>query len=289
MPQSRPKDSPEQTAPFRLRGTTVNLVVLQLLDPETGRILPELERLLRQAPAFLHNAPIIIGLDSVRSTNDAIDFSGLIEGLRKLNLFPIGVSGGKPSQQDRAAKAGLPTLPKGAARATELASVAATAPATPPAEETLEPASAEPAAAADRPAPPANAPKPAAPVEAPPAAAAEPAAVPAMLLTTPVRAGQQIYADKGADLIITATVNPGAEVIADGHIHVYGALRGRAIAGAAGYEGARIFALRFDPELVAIAGLYRVREDLDQSLIGERIQLRLEGDHLRFDRLDGRS
>jgi septum site-determining protein MinC len=110
-----------------------------------------------------------------------------------------------------------------------------------------------------------------------------------MLLTSPVRAGQQVYADKGADLIVTATVNPGAEIIADGNIHVYGALRGRAIAGAGGNEGARIFALSFDPELVAIAGLYRVREDLDQTLIGHGVQLRLEGDHLRFDRLGSRS
>ena len=122
------------------------------------------------------------------------------------------------------------------------------------------------------------------------APAAEPATAPrTVVVTRPVRAGKQVYADKGADLIVMATVNPGAEIIADGHIHIYGALRGRAIAGAAGYEDARIFASHFDPELVAIAGLYRVREDLDPALIGESVQLSLDGDFLRVDRLSNRS
>ena len=96
-----------------------------------------------------------------------------------------------------------------------------------------------------------------------------------------MRAGARIYA-QGRDVICTATVNPGAELIADGHIHVYGALRGRAIAGASGFEEARIFVQNFDPELVAIAGLYRVREDVDPGLIGQRVQVSLDGDEMRL-------
>ncbi len=105
-----------------------------------------------------------------------------------------------------------------------------------------------------------------------------------MLVTEPVRSGQRVYA-QGADLIVTATVNPGAEVIADGNVHVYGALRGRAVAGAAEDAEARIFALNFDPELVAIAGLYAVREELGSAPIGRAVQVRLEGEQMRFEPL----
>jgi septum site-determining protein MinC len=100
-------------------------------------------------------------------------------------------------------------------------------------------------------------------------------------VTEPVRSGQRIYA-QGADLIVTATVNAGAEIIADGNIHVYGALRGRAIAGAADDATARIFALNFDPELVAIAGYYAVREGLGDAPIGKPTQARLDGEEMRF-------
>ena len=102
-----------------------------------------------------------------------------------------------------------------------------------------------------------------------------------MLVTQPVRAGNRIYA-QGRDIICTATVNAGAEIIADGHVHVYGALRGRAFAGASGFDDARIFALNFDPELIAIAGLYRVRDDVNPDLIGQRLQVTLHGEEMRF-------
>ncbi|MBX9698849.1 MAG: septum site-determining protein MinC [Acetobacteraceae bacterium] len=104
-----------------------------------------------------------------------------------------------------------------------------------------------------------------------------------MLVTDPVRSGQRIYA-QGSDLIVTATVNAGAEVIADGNIHIYGALRGRAVAGAKDDATARIFALNFDPELVAIAGLYAVREELGAAApVGRAVQVRLEGEQMRLE------
>jgi septum site-determining protein MinC len=103
-----------------------------------------------------------------------------------------------------------------------------------------------------------------------------------MVVDQPVRAGQRIWAE-GADLIITSTVNAGAEVIADGNIHVYGALRGRAIAGGADNMEARVFALNFDPELVSIAGFYAVREGFPAAQIGKAMQVRLVGERMRFD------
>ncbi|WP_083854433.1 septum site-determining protein MinC, partial [Teichococcus cervicalis] len=107
---------------------------------------------------------------------------------------------------------------------------------------------------------------------------------PTMIVDHAVRAGQRIWA-QGADLIVNGTVNPGAEVIADGNLHVYGALRGRAIAGGADNMEARVFALNFDPELVSIAGYYAVREGLTEAPIGKPVQVRLIGENMRFDRL----
>lgn len=100
---------------------------------------------------------------------------------------------------------------------------------------------------------------------------------PAMIIDTPVRAGQRIYA-KGRDLIVTAAVNDGAEVIADGSIHVYAPLRGRALAGASGNDDARIFALCMEAELVSIAGVYRNFENgLPHEFVRAPVEVRLNG------------
>jgi len=96
-----------------------------------------------------------------------------------------------------------------------------------------------------------------------------------LLITEPVRSGTQIYAP-GGDVIVVRSVSAGAEIIADGHIHVYGALRGRAIAGAMGDASARIFVGRLEAELVSIAGRYLVHEDIAPAHIGQRVQVILE-------------
>ncbi|MEO2218580.1 septum site-determining protein MinC [Chromobacterium vaccinii] len=122
-------------------------------------------------------------------------------------------------------------------------------------------------------------------------AAAEPAAKPAvetvaspaaatMIVDRPVRAGQQIYA-KGGDLVVLAMVSAGAEVIADGNIHVYAPLRGRALAGARGNHAARIFARSMEAELVSIAGVYRtIEQALPDSILGKPTQIYLENERL---------
>ncbi|HSX60353.1 MAG TPA: septum site-determining protein MinC, partial [Tahibacter sp.] len=105
-----------------------------------------------------------------------------------------------------------------------------------------------------------------------------------MLQSLPVRSGQQVYA-RGTELVITAVVGHGAEVIADGSIHVYAALRGKAIAGAQGDTAARIFCQDFQAELVSIAGHYRVFEDIPADLRGKPVQVWLEGEKLLLARL----
>lgn len=101
------------------------------------------------------------------------------------------------------------------------------------------------------------------------------------LVTQPVRSGMQIYA-QGGDLIVLAPVSAGAEVIADGHIHVYGALRGRAIAGAMGDTSARIFAHRLEAELLCVAGRYFVSEAIAPEYLKQPAQVALIDDHLRI-------
>ena len=118
----------------------------------------------------------------------------------------------------------------------------------------LAPAPTRLAAARPSPAPPDRVPARAA------ARGAEPRrALGALVIDKPLRSGQQVYA-RGRDLVVLAMVNPGAEVIADGHIHVYAPLRGKAIAGARGNTEARIFTLCLEPELISIAGVYRTSE-----------------------------
>lgn len=101
------------------------------------------------------------------------------------------------------------------------------------------------------------------------------------LVTQQVRSGQQIYA-KGGDLVILNSVSPGAEVLADGNIHIYGALRGRALAGVNGDREARIFCQKIDAELVSIAGHYWVNEDLSSMPDGQTIQIYLDKDRLHM-------
>jgi septum site-determining protein MinC len=93
-----------------------------------------------------------------------------------------------------------------------------------------------------------------------------------VVLHEPVRAGQQIYAENG-DLIALAPISPGAEVLADGHIHIYGNLRGRAHAGAKGDRTARIFCQNLQAQLVSVAGAWVVNDDIDPQLLGQRVQI----------------
>jgi septum site-determining protein MinC len=244
---------------FRLRSGNFNLLVLRLLDPRPEAVLPALGDQFRRAPGFLRFAPIVIGLQELDVPPDQVDFRGLIQGLHGLEIVPIGTVGGSTAMRQAAISAGLPPL-RAAGTTEEEVPLAAPAPAAP------APQAAAPAAVAEA------------------AGAPGGGSRPTMLVTDPVRSGQRIYA-QGADLVVTATVNPGAEVIADGNVHIYGTLRGRAVAGASDNPEARIFALHFDPELVAIAGYYAVREGLGPVPSGRAVQVRLEGEQMRFEPL----
>lgn len=241
--EARPALPPET---FRLRGSNYSLLTLRLLTGDVAAVLPALGDQFRRAPGFLRFAPIAIGLDDLGG--EQVDFPALIAGLRALEILPIGVVGGPQLLRAAAAGAGLPTLRPAGQRETEV--------------EAPSPVAAPPVAILP---------------EARPSPAAK-----TMVVAQNIRAGQRIYAE-GSDLIVVGSVNAGSEVIADGNIHIYGALRGRAVAGASEDGGARIFAQNFDPELVAISGFYAVREGLTPGSIGKGVQVRLDGEQLRFD------
>jgi septum site-determining protein MinC len=247
-------DNATRIEPFRLRGANFNLLVLRLLDHRPEAVVPAIGDQFRRAPGFLRFAPIVLGLSDIQVPPNEVDFPGLIQGLRELEIMPIGTTGGTADLRNAALSYGLPPVRSvGGKETDDIAAPAA-------------PAGDAPQAAA-----------------APPPPAAKPAAARStMVVEQPVRAGQRIWAE-GADLIVTSTVNAGAEVIADGNIHVYGALRGRAIAGGANNMEARVFALNFDPELVSIAGFYAVREGFPAAQIGKAMQVRLVGERMRFD------
>jgi len=102
------------------------------------------------------------------------------------------------------------------------------------------------------------------------------------IINQPIRAGQQVYALQG-DLIVLSTVNAGAEILAQRHIHIYGSLRGRALAGVNGDKQARIFCQNLDAELVSIAGQYRINEDLHEDVRGKSVQIYLDGDKMKIE------
>lgn len=247
-------DTATRIEPFRLRGANFNLLVLRLLDHRPEAVVPAIGDQFRRAPGFLRFAPIVLGLSDIQVPPNEVDFPGLIQGLRELEIMPIGTTGGTTEMRNAALSYGLPPVRSvGGKETDDIAAPAA------PAEGAPQPAAAPP-----------------------PPAAKLAAARSTMVVEQPVRAGQRIWAE-GADLIVTSTVNAGAEVIADGNIHVYGALRGRAIAGGASNMEARVFALNFDPELVSIAGFYAVREGFPAAQIGKAMQVRLVGERMRFD------
>ncbi len=256
MPSAAPRpDNATRIEPFRLRGANFNLLVLRLMDHRPEAVVPAIGDQFRRAPGFLRFAPIVLGLSDIQVPPNEVDFPGLIQGLRELEIMPIGTTGGTAEMRNAALSFGLPPVRSVGGKETD---EDITAP-TPQAGDATQ-----------------AAPPPPPPIAKPAAARST------MVVEQPVRAGQRIWAE-GADLIITSTVNAGAEVIADGNIHVYGALRGRAIAGGASNMEARVFALNFDPELVSIAGFYAVREGFPAAQIGKAMQVRLVGERMRFD------
>lgn len=232
---------------FALRSAKLTTVALLLETANPGALAAALEAQASGAAPLFENDPVIVDLAKLREADELLAWDELLPLLRRHGMVPVAVRGGSAAQMDAAHAAGLIDAPEG--------------------QPTAAPAavSSEPAAG--------------------PALAA-PAPIPPMIVERPLRSGQQVYA-RGTDLIVLGLVSHGAEVIADGHIHVYAPLRGRAIAGARGDPSARIFATCLEAQLVSIAGTYRTSETpLPDNVLARPAQVRLEGERLVVEPLN---
>ncbi|MDJ0947391.1 MAG: septum site-determining protein MinC [Alphaproteobacteria bacterium] len=243
-------DSPDLQA-FKLRGGSFTLLVVRAGDVTDPGFFSWLEGKVAQAPYFFQDAPMVLDLEGM-AEEDTFDFPAVAGLLRKRGLVAIGVQNGTDAQNRAAAEVGLGVFPmwRAAAPISEVS------------DDMAE--QADPEAAVER---------------SHGRGRDEHPRGPSRVIEEPVRSGRQIYA-RNSDLVVLSTVSPGAELFADGHIHVYGPLRGRAFAGVGGNHAARIFCRSFDAELVAIAGHWRVREDMDDALIGKPVQIFLAEDQV---------
>ena len=246
----------------------VGIANLRVRTLDAARLADEMRERVARAPKLFERAAVVIDFGGLPRTPDKATAQALVDALRDAGVLPVALAYGTSDNDALARELGLPLLakfrasyePVGGAGAAVGAAEAAKAPA---------PRSPEPVAAS---------PAPTAPIAAAPAE-------PGLIQAAPVRSGQQVYA-ANRDLTVLAAVGAGAEVIADGSVHIYGPLRGRALAGAQGNEKARIFCREFHAELIAIAGNYKVLEDIPKDLRGKAVQVWLDNEELRIAALD---
>jgi len=243
---------------FQLKGSAITLVVLAITRYNAKGLARELQEKIDQAPQFFANSPILINLDKLENPADLKKPESLLKDCRELGLQPLGFSGVPESLQNAIKATGLPVLatpsewalkmPKAATAEIQIERIVETVVETVIEEKLVQRQS--------------------------------------KIITRPIRSGQQIYAE-GADLIVLSQVSEGAEVLADGNIHIYGSLRGRALAGVKGDETARIFCQHLEAELVSIAGNFMLQDSLPKELHKKSAQISLQGDKVIVDSLSG--
>ena len=232
----------------------VGIANLRIRTLDVVRLGQEMRERVARAPNLFSRAAVVVDFGGLMRTPDADSARALLDVLRDAGVLPVALAYGTREIEALAVELGLPLLAKFRAQYESGTQAAVT----------VAPAAPEP---------PARAPEPVAVAPAAPATS--------QMHINPIRSGQQIYA-QGRDLVVSASVGAGAEVIADGSVHVYGPLRGRALAGAQGDEKARIFCREFHAELVAIAGRYKVIEEVPQELRGKAVQVWLQDDSLHL-------
>ncbi len=238
-------------AVLEFKSTSFSAPVLVIYSSELKQIELQLVEKIAQAPEFFNHSPLLIDLQHCNSQDDAINVTELIKCLRLKNIFPIAISGGNEQQNEQAIK--LHIAPH-TIRATNPASSSIKAK---PAIETTDVQDKNNDQASTE---------------------TNVAVVENMLISQPIRSGQRIYA-KG-DLTILSHVSAGAEIMAEGNIHVYGSLRGRALAGVQGNTDSRIFCSDLQAELVSIAGHYKISEEIDKPEDHKPTQIFLQGQSL---------
>lgn len=233
------------SAGFQLKASSLTFTSLILFTPNLDVVEAQLAALVEKTPHFFDATPVLLDLTSVESHNLPLDILKLIAITRRYRLCPVGVKSYNNEHKE-------------IAKSQHLAIIAQTETASAPIEK-------------------------AAPDIVPEEKPVLPPITTAKIIDQPVRSGKQIYA-KGCDLIITSTVSHGAEVLADGNIHIYGTLNGRALAGVQGDVNAKIFCKTLDAELIAIAGNYLVSEQIPDAHknSSQFLEIFLEGNKLQF-------
>ena len=254
------------TGVFDLRSATLSLVAVVLKTSDTAVLAAELEQRVVDAPGIFTGDPVVLDLSALPEDAADPDFSALLETLRRFRLNPIAAKGGTEAQMAAALEAGLIEAPAApGAREGRKGKGKEGGEAVPEPKVVVREVVKEVIKEVVR-----EVPGPGAPT---------------LLIDRPLRSGQQVYA-RGGDLVVMAVVNFGAEVIADGNIHVYAPLRGKAIAGAKGNTEARIYTTCLEAELLSIAGTYRTSEtDLPAEVRGKPAQIRLQGEKLVMEPL----
>ncbi len=229
-----------------IKGGAVTLPIVRLLSSDVAAVVAQVAQRIEQAPEFFRSAPVVIDVSALADQSE-VDLASLLEQLKQFEMIAVGLRGGDAALRRDAASLQLALLADAPVPGTRV---------TP-----LEPAGHRST----------SVPEPRLSTRS-------------LLVTQPVRSGQRVYA-KGADLIVLASVGHGAEIMADGHIHIYGTLRGRALAGVRGDTECRIFCRDLKAELISIAGHYRVNEDLDESVQGRSVQIYMQDTALIIESL----
>ncbi|MDZ5696032.1 MULTISPECIES: septum site-determining protein MinC [Phyllobacteriaceae] len=240
--------------PIRLKGRSfLALVLTPELPVESW--LARLDDLADRSAGFFLRRPVVLDVDGLAI--DRAELKGLVDELGKRSVRIIGIEGARSSQLGF----DMPPAMSGGRPASDIEM------------PSPEPAAEKPDARHDEP-------------EAPSRQAEQPMvrAMPSLIIDQPVRSGQSVIFPDG-DVTVIASVASGAEIVAGGSIHIYGTLRGRAMAGSMGNASARIFCRKLEAELLAIDGLYKTAEDIEPQLRGRAVQLWLDGDAIRSETL----
>jgi len=238
------KESAVSSRPIEFKGANLGVMTARLRDTDPMRLADAMHTMLGGMPDFFNLEATVLDFSGLDTVPESIDWASLTSLLRRYRLQPVGAAHVPEHWIDGAKRIGLAILDDAVLNGQA------------PTAKVAEPA-----------------PAPAQPQPVPVAAG-----VPTLIVDRPLRSGQQAYA-KGGDLVLLGGVSHGAEVIADGSIHCYGPLRGRAIAGAQGDTTARIISTDFGPELISIAGIFRTFEKgIPESVAGKCAQARLSGD-----------
>lgn len=255
-PSTPPRNT---TSCLKLKGSLLPMTVLELAYYDEDKVAQELQAKTAQAPGFFENLPVVIDLEKL-GEDDEVPFETLIRQCQSFSIKIVGIRGGLDKHQTAAREAGLGVLAKQKDKSQDSPSEAI-------APEVREVVKTE--------------------IETVEVVktVVQHERQKSKIVHTPIRSGQQVYAAEG-DLIVLASVSAGAEILADGNIHVYGALRGRALAGVKGDTSARIFCHSLEAELVSVAGQYKISEDIDKTVLKKSTQVYLSEDTLSFKKLE---